>query len=334
MTSQYYPGDFLHHQDQVINTELRPIISFQIYSYLSHGDSYSSIATRFRLGPSTVYGIVPQTCEAIWEVLHLIVLKEPDNTTWVNIECGFYKRWDFPNAIDAIDGKHINIQAPPDSASLFHNYKGFFSLVLLALVDHQYKFTFIDVGEYGSNSDSSIFRSSHFGTRFLQGDLDVPAPKPLPNFPNQGALPHCIVGDEAFPLCMDLMRPYPRSNRATLPQEELVFNYRLSRARRIVENAFGMLAQRFRIFNRRMQLSEHNGEVIIKTACALHNFLTEDMPVAAINARLNPDQEPYLGRDGAMQPINNLHGYHSAQDALQVRDIYKRYFNCRAGSIW
>ena len=117
------------------------------------------------------------------------------------------------------------------------------------------------------------------------------------------------------------MRPYPRSNRAALPQDELVFNYRLSRARRIVENAFSILAQRFRIFNRRMQLSEHNGEVVIKSACALHNFLTEDMPIAAIMARLNPDQEPYLGRDGAMQPIDHLHGYHSAQDALHMRDI-------------
>ena len=50
------------------------------------------MATRFRLGASTVHGIVPQTCEAIWEVLHPIVLKEPDSTDWVNIERGFYKR--------------------------------------------------------------------------------------------------------------------------------------------------------------------------------------------------------------------------------------------------
>ena len=95
-----------------------------------------------------------------------------------------------------------------------------------------------------------------------------------------------------------------------------------------------MLAQRFRMFNRRMQLSERNVEIVIKTACALHNFLTEDMPAAAINARLNPDQELYLGRDGAMQPIDNLYGYHSTQDALHMREIYKKYFNYRAGSIW
>ena len=121
----------------------------------------------------------------------------------------------------------------------------------MALVDHQYKFTYIDVGEYGSNSDSNVFRNSNLGTRFMQGHLDVPAPKALPNFPNMGDLPHCLVGDEAFPLRMDLMRPYPRAARAALPQDQLVFNYRLSRARRIVENTFGILAQRFRIYNKR-----------------------------------------------------------------------------------
>ena len=71
----------------------------------------------------------------------------------------------------------------------------------MALVDHQYKFTYIDVGEYGSNSDSNVFRNLNLGTRFMQGHLDVLAPKALPNFPNMGDLPHCLdlmrLGDEA-----------------------------------------------------------------------------------------------------------------------------------------
>ena len=134
-------------------------------------------------------------------------------------------------------------------------------------------------------------------------------PKALPNFLNMGDLPHCLVGDEAFPLRMDLMRPYPRAARAALPQDQLVFNYRLSRARRIVENTFGILAQRFRIYNKRMQLSDYNADIIIKATCTLHNFLTENIPIRAIENQLNPNQEPYLGRDGAMQPIQNLHGH-------------------------
>ena len=268
-------------------------------------------------------------------MLQPIVLKEPDATDWAIIERGFWRRWDFPNCIGAIDGKHCMIQSPPpNSGSLYYNYKGYFSLVLMALVDHQYKFTYIDVGEHGSNSDSNVFRNSNLGTRFMQGHLDVPAPKALPNFPNMGDLPHCLVGDEAFPLRMDLMRPYPRAARAALPQDQLVFNYRLSRARRIMENTFGILAQRFRIYNKRMQLSDYNADIIIKATCALHNFLTENIPIRAIENQLNPNQEPYLGRDGALQPIQNLHGYHSANDAIKVRDIYKRFFNSRAGGIW
>ena len=45
-------------------------------------------------------------------------------------------------------------------------------------------------------------------------------PKALPNFPNMGDLPHCIVGNEAFLLRMDLTRPYPRAARAALPKEQ------------------------------------------------------------------------------------------------------------------
>ena len=304
------------------------------FSFLTHGDSYGSLANRFQLGTSTIHGIIPETCNAIYQVLQPIVLKEPDATDWARIDRGFWRRWDFPNCIGVIDGKHYMIQSPPNSGSLYYNYKGYFSLVLMALVDHQYKFTYIGVGEYGSNSDSNVFRNSNMGTRFMQGHLDIPAPKALPNFPNMGDLPHCLVGDEAFPLRMDLMRPYPRAARAALPQDQLVFNYRLSRARRIVENTFGVLAQRFRIYNKRMQLSDYNADIIIKATYTLHNFLTENIPIRATENQLNPNQEPYLGRDGAMQPIQNLHGYHSANGAIKVRDIYKRFFNSRAGGIW
>ena len=101
----------------------------------------------------------------------------------------------------------------------------------MALVDASYRFIFVDVGQLGSNADGGVFRRCAFGQAFLNGELDVPPAKALPNAPNIGIVPHCIVGDEAFPLRTDLMRPYPRKAKGeNLPLDKAVFNYRLSRA--------------------------------------------------------------------------------------------------------
>ena len=145
------------------------------------------------------------TCDAIWDVLQPPYLPEPTKQEWQNIAAGFYNRWNFPNCLGALDGKHIVIQAPARSGSLYHSYKGTFSFNLMALVDANYKFTYIDMGEYGSNSDGAVFKNSAFGQAFMEGSLDVPEPEPSPNYPASAPIPFCFVADEAFPLHADLM---------------------------------------------------------------------------------------------------------------------------------
>ena len=88
----------------------------------------------------------------------------------------------------------------------------------MALVDADYRFTFVDIGDYGSNADGSVFKNCLFGQALINGQLNIPPPKPLPNFPEGGPLPHVIVADEAFPLRVDLMRPYPRGRTANTCQ--------------------------------------------------------------------------------------------------------------------
>ena len=166
------------------------------------------------------------------------------------------------------------IKAPPNSSSMFYNYKGYFSINLIALVDADYRFTYVDVGNFGSNGDSGVFKASAFGQAFMEGNLHLPGPRELSGYPQGGTLPHCIVADEAFPLQMDILRPFPRKQgQDRLPYSKTIFNYRLSRARHIVENTFGILVQCFRVYDRRLCMGDHNVIKIVTATCILHNYL-------------------------------------------------------------
>ena len=168
-----------------------------------------------------------------------------------------------------------------------------------------------------------MFKNSNFGQKFINGELDIPVPKSLPNYPQGGVLPHCIVGDEQFPCHMDLMRSYPRGKAQNrLPWAEQIFNYRLSTARHISYNTFGILVQRWRLFNRRINLMPDNVSLFIMACVVLHNFLTGERDIPALYQRLNPDNIPYLHDDGAILAVPNLYGYHIPAQAKAIRDIY------------
>ena len=165
---------------------------------MATGDSLTTLAGRFRVGISTVHRCIKKTCKAIWDILSRSYMKPPTRQDWVQIEQSFYNQ-----CVGAVDGKHVVIQAPHNSGSQFFNYKGTFSLVLMAWVDADYRFVFVDIGDYGSQSDGAVFKNSHLGQQFINEELDIPGPKALPNYPQGGVLPHCLVFDEAFPCRMD-----------------------------------------------------------------------------------------------------------------------------------
>lgn len=82
-----------------------------------------------------------------------------------------------------------------------------------------------------------------------------------------------MVGDDAFALTTNMMKPYPHRH---MDKSKHIFNYRLSRARRVVENAFGILASRFRVFLTTIKLSPQRVTYLILASCCLHNFMVEN----------------------------------------------------------
>lgn len=140
---------------------------------------------------------------------------------WEKVAEEYYERWDFPNCLGALDGRHIKFKAPHSSGSYFFNYKGNNSIVLLGLVDANYKFLYVNVGVNGRISDGGVFRES-FLSRAIENNLvNFPPSKALPGRSIQ--MPYVVVADDAFPLSEMILKPY--SARA-LSHDCRVFNYR------------------------------------------------------------------------------------------------------------
>ena len=167
--------------------------------------------------------------------------------------------------------------------------------------------------------------------------LKVPTNQSLPA-DEEKQLPYVIVGDDAFPLKSYLMKPYPHRQ---LLREQRIFNYRLSRARRVVENAFGILANRFRVFLTTIPLSPVNAEKIIFASCVLHNYLREKSQARYIPPGfIDSESNEGILKEGDWRSQQTLSGLEQqgsntySKDVKQVRDEFCLYFNEKGQVPW
>ncbi|XP_068122462.1 uncharacterized protein [Hyperolius riggenbachi] len=80
--------------------------------YMATGQTYTSLHVTFRIGKSTVAGIVVRTSRIIWTRLRARYMPVPDTKKWEEIAQGFWTECKFPNCVGALDGKHIRIEKP------------------------------------------------------------------------------------------------------------------------------------------------------------------------------------------------------------------------------
>lgn len=303
--------------------------------FMATGMSYHSLAFDFRVAHNTISKFVPRVCDAIVAEYKDEVFTTPSTpATWQPIADRFGQRWNFPHCCGALDGKHIAITKPRKSGSVYFNYKGFFSIVILALVDADYKFLWVNVGSNGSSSDCGIYNRSNLEPALRNETLGLPDQCPLPN--DDQDTPYFIVGDDAFPLRTYIMKPF--SGRY-LSRTERIFNYRLSRARRVVENAFGILANRFRCLLTTLHTTPDNTISIVSAALTLHNLMRDrypNMQNADLDAEDNNHQViPGAWRDAAVlqEVVAAGRGPRQTIAGKQQRMYFKNYFMSDAGSV-
>lgn len=260
-------------------------------------------------------------CCQLWNYFREEFIPTPSQESWLKISENFQIMSNFPHCIGAVDGKHIRVQKFRHSGSMNLNYKHYFSIVLMAVVDSDYKFIYVDIGAYGKDCDSSVFQESVFWKKMKNGTLNIPEPTILRG--TDVNLPFVLVGDEAFALSENLMRPFGGHN---LSVSKRVFNYRLTRARRFVECGFGILSNKWRFFHRPINVSKAFAKDIVKAAVILHNIVREkdgfhlnDMYVAT-NTR-------------GLQNVPTGTAVRGGRHANDTRDQFANYFLSPTGSL-
>ena len=217
-------------------------------------------------------------------------------------------------------------------------------MVLMAVCDTNYRFILFDFGQYGSNNDNGVLQKSIMGKKLENNDLNIP---PATHYSgcNYDPLSYFLVGDEIFPLKTYIMRPYPGSG---LTKPEAVYNYRHSRARGVIENTFGILCSRWRIFFTPINAKAENVEMTVMACIALHNYLkttynSRYCPASYIN-RETADGQVIEGNWRRESPSRStaanvhesfhaLQGRRSRDNALHMRDCLKDYVNSEEGSL-
>ena len=116
-----------------------------------------------------------EVCDAITRAYPDQVMRCPTLPEgWLLVKSVFHWRWNFPHALSAVDGRHIPIRCPQGEGSFFCNCKGFHSIVLLALVDGDSKFLWVDMGAAGSTSDAQIFKHTDLRHKIGDGSIGFP----------------------------------------------------------------------------------------------------------------------------------------------------------------
>lgn len=254
---------------------------------------------------------------------------------WRRIASDFQERSQFPHCVGALDSKCINIRPKANSGSTSRDNKSNSSVVLLAAVNANCQFLYAQVVTQDSVSDRGVYAHSDLRRAIDQKLLNLP---PAQNVPGTDiVMPYMFVADETFPLQENLMKPYHSHH---LDHDQRIFNCRLSKARCVAENAFGILSSRWQILLSTVALDPDLVSQITLATLSLHNFLCEHAKDGYATLSIVDSKDEAHGfipeSCGNSQHLKSLSAgsnINATLTAKQQRGALKSYFVSPAGSV-
>ena len=268
-------------------------------------------------------------------VLFIFVQAPKTSKDWDAVAKDFDEKWNFPNCLGSIGRKAVKVRSPCGGGvkSIIDHARG---VVFLGVVDANHEFIHIDVSGEGAD-DGDDFNNWSLDEEILAGNVELPAEKTLPGSATEA--PHVFVGDSSVSSFAHILEPFPEEGRTA---EENIFCYRLSRAKRVAENAFGALTSKFRVLQSLVYLAPDKVEKVILASVVLHNMLMRNHSNIHVPSGFLDEEDVENGEllpgmwrlDNRMTDIPPNNDVCHLEDTLKVRQIFTDFFNKEGSVPW
>jgi hypothetical protein len=271
----------MHMASRSTGGRVEPDVRLALTLRILSGASYLDMVMLFRVASSTVYHVFHSTVKSITRRIAMPGLPLQQSELQ-NLALSFTNSRQPPSllygCVAALDGICVEIQKPLDMYGPrdFYCRKGMYAIPAQALVDAKYRFLYLSAKCAGSTPDGIAWESSSLGLRLRR--------EPLPTG-------FWIAGDAAYPCRKGIITPWTAGQ---LLHDEFgvsrdAFNFHHSSLRMHVEQAFGMLVQRFGILWKKLMFSLPASLLVLSSCFRLHNFCIERGEPAAC-AILGPEE--------------------------------------------
>jgi hypothetical protein len=245
--------------------------------WLAHANTNDVLSHLWVVSTAAIYFFKLATLNKLCEAEGFVstMIRFPRLGDLLPVMDGFADLASLPGCCGAMDGTFVKMPCPKgDDSASYHCYKGYNAILVLAVVDSNGRFMYVDANNGGAVGDATVFSGSLLKQRMDDGTYLSLPPDAHVHTKHGAEIQPYLLGDSAFALSKNMMKCY-QSKTVTL--KEMHFNYACIRTRRVVECAFGRLKARWRIMSGTTVRAPYTVACMTLVCAALHNFCQDNL---------------------------------------------------------